>query len=123
MTDYIYKICPAELWQDAVDQGVFTGAGIDLIDGYIHFSTADQTAQTAYLHFTGMKDLVLVKVKVADLDIKWEASRGGALFPHLYADLPLSAVESVTPMDLGADGLHCFPDEISPLSLSDDEKK
>ena len=117
MTNYIYKICPAELWADAEAAGVFRGAGIDLIDGYIHFSTADQTAQTAHLHFNGVDNLMLVTVCVAELDITWEASRGGDLFPHLYGDLPLSAVTAVTPMPLDANGHHVFPDDITPLNL------
>ena len=114
MEPYIYKICPADLWEKAASKGVFKGAGIDLTDGYIHFSTADQVAETADLHFNGLDDLVLVKVKTYALDIKWEASRGGQLFPHLYADLAMDHVVQVIPMPLDEDGLHLFPQEITP---------
>ena len=107
----IYKICPAALWEAAVDAGRFTGAGIDRTDGYIHFSTAAQLAETAAKHFAGQSDLVLVAVDAAALggDLRWEPARGGALFPHLYRPLPLGAVRSVAPLPLGADGRHRLP--------------
>lgn len=108
----IYKILPAELWAAAEADGEFAGAGIDLVDGYIHFSTADQVAQTAALHFTEQAGLVLVAVDATVLDIAWEESRGGQLFPHLYAALPLSAVQAVHDMPVGDDGLHRFPPAI-----------
>ena len=117
MNDFIYKICPAPLWKKAEQAGVFSGSGIDLTDGFIHFSTADQTAQTAHLHFSGQGDLVLVKVATVSLDLKWEASRGGDLFPHLYSDLPLTAVVEVTPMPLDSEGNHILPDDITPLKI------
>ena len=116
MTEFIYKICPSAVWKKAKDAGVFSGSGIDLADGFIHFSTADQTAQTAHLHFNGQDDLVLVKTATKDLDLEWEASRGGELFPHLYGDLPMSAVVDVFPMPIDEDGHHIFPDEITPLN-------
>lgn len=102
----IYKICPAALWREAERAGEFAGAGIDLKDGYIHFSAADQVAETAAKHFAGQDDLVLVAVEADALGgmLKWEPSRGGALFPHLYGSLPLSAVRAVRPLTLGADG-------------------
>ncbi len=114
METYIYKICPADLWEKAASKGVFKGAGIDLADGYIHFSTADQVAETADLHFSGLEDLVLVKVNTETLDVKWEASRGGKLFPHLYVDLAMDSVIQVVPMPLDEQGLHIFPHEITP---------
>ena len=117
MTDFIYKICPSSVWNKAEQDGFFSGSGIDLIDGFIHFSTSDQTAQTAHLHFSGQGDLVLVKVATASLDLKWEASRGGDLFPHLYSDLPMTAVVEVTPMPLDLDDNHILPDEITPLKI------
>ena len=116
MTDLIYKICPRPLWEDASAQGVFKGAGIDLADGFIHFSTADQVAATAHLHFNGVQDLVLVTVKTSGLDVVWEESRSGQSFPHLYHDLDLNFVVAVTPMPLNDDGNHIFPAEITPLS-------
>ena len=84
-------------------------------DGYIHFSTGEQVAETAARHFAGAADLVLVAVAAAALGpaLKWEPSRGGALFPHLYGALPLDAVLWVKPLPLGADGRHVFP-ELAP---------
>jgi uncharacterized protein (DUF952 family) len=107
----IYKICPAALWRAAEQAGVFTGAAVDIADGYIHFSTAGQAAETAAKHFAGEPDLLLVSVDTAKLGdaLRWEPSRGGALFPHLYAPLMLSAVVAVTPLPLSPDGRHVFP--------------
>ena len=112
MTDYIYKICPRSIWDTAIENGVFQGAGIDLTDGFIHFSTADQVASTAHLHFNGVTDLVLVQVTTDGLDVVWEESRGGQLFPHLYSDLNLSFVAEVVPMPLDGAGDHIFPEYI-----------
>jgi len=107
----IYKICPQALWQQAERDGVFKGAAIDLSDGYIHFSTAEQAHETAAKHFVGQNGLVLVSIDAEQLgeSLKWEASRGGALFPHLYGELALSAVTRVDPLPLGPDGRHVFP--------------
>ena len=107
----IYKICPASLWREAETDGLFRGAPVDLADGYIHFSTAAQARETAARHFAGQADLVLVAVSVAALGpaLKWEPSRGGDLFPHLYGPLPVSAAASVVPLPLGANGGHVFP--------------
>ena len=107
----IYKICRESLWREAERQGIFTGAPVDVADGYIHFSTAGQAVETAAKHFQGQGDLLLVAVEAGGLGqaLRWEPSRGGALFPHLYAELPLTAVRSVSPLPLGADGLHVFP--------------
>ena len=109
----IYKIAPRALWREAETAGRFTGAPIDVADGYIHFSTAAQVRETARRHFAGQDDLVLVAVDSAalDRDLRHEPSRGGDLFPHLYAPLPLTAVLWVRPLPLGADG-HVFPDEV-----------
>jgi len=107
----IYKICPAGQWDEAVRAGRFLGAAIDLADGFIHFSTADQVAETAAKHFSGQSDLVLVAVDESRLGpaLRYEVSRGGALFPHLYAPLELSAVVRVVPLPLDASGKHQFP--------------
>ena len=93
----IYKIVDASAWQSAEAVGVFYGAEIDLSDGYIHFSSATQLAETAAKHFAGRNDLMLLEVESAVLGdkLKWEPSRGGALFPHLYGELSLSQVRSV----------------------------
>lgn len=111
----IYKIAPAALWDAASRAGTFDGAAVDLKDGYIHFSTAAQVRETAAKHFAGQADLVLVAVATGPLGdaLKWEPSRGGALFPHLYAPLPTSAAQSVRPLPLGEDGLHVFPDDVA----------
>lgn len=108
----IYKITPESLWREAVSHGRFEGAPIDLGDGFIHFSTHEQAETTARLHFSGQDNLLLVAVDAGLLGDKlvYEPSRGGALFPHLFAALDLSAVKWVKPLPLGDDGLHRFPD-------------
>ncbi len=115
MADIIYKICPETLWRAAEKAGRFDGAPIDLADGYIHFSTAGQARETAAKHFAGQSDLLLVAVDAGALGdaLKWEVSRGGALFPHLYAPLDLATVLWVKPLPLGADGVHVFPAEMA----------
>lgn len=108
----IYKIVPASLWQDALNSGEFKGAAIDLSDGFIHFSTADQVGETAARHFSGQDGLLLVAVDDGALGnrLVYEPSRGGALFPHLYGPLPLDAVLWQEALPLGAGGLHQFPE-------------
>ena len=105
----VYKIIACEAWRAAEAAGVFDGAPVDLADGYIHFSTAEQAAETAAKHFAGQADLLLVAVDAAALGpaLKWEPSRGGALFPHLYAPLALSAVAWAKPLPI-AGGRHDF---------------
>ncbi|CAN7223607.1 DUF952 domain-containing protein [Mesorhizobium caraganae] len=112
MSQTIYKIAPEALWREAKKNGRFTGAPIDIADGFIHFSTAGQARETAAKHFAGQTDLVLVAVDGARLGdaLKSEVSRGGALFPHLYGVLEMNAVLWVKPLPLGADGAHLFPD-------------
>lgn len=111
MVDKIYKIISKSDWQSAQIAGVFKGVAIDLADGYIHFSTADQAAETAAKHFAGRADLLLITVNPDALiqSLKWEPSRGGDLFPHLYGDLNMEAVEDKTALLLDADGAHIFP--------------
>lgn len=111
MTETIYKICPAPLWRQAEAAGVFAGAPVDLADGFIHFSTAPQVRETAARHFAGQQDLLLVAVDAARLGdrLKYEVSRGGALFPHLYGPLDLAAVRWVKPLPIGETGGHSFP--------------
>jgi len=115
----IYKISPRALWRRAEDIGRFEGAPIDRSDGYIHFSTAAQVAETAARHFAGAEDLVLVAVEAEDLGpaLRYEPSRGGDLFPHLYADLDLKAVRSVSDLPLGADGRHVFPGDLGAAAI------
>jgi uncharacterized protein (DUF952 family) len=111
----IYKICPAALWREAERVGAFHGSPADRRDGFIHFSMAAQVAETVEKHFSGERDLVLVAVDAGRLGdrLRWEPSRGGALFPHLYGELPLEAVHRVEALPLGPDGRHVFP-ELDP---------
>ena len=111
MISTIYKIAPRLLWQEAEACGRFDGAPVDHADGYIHFSTAEQALETAAKHFAGETDLVLVAVDTAGLGgaLKFEVSRGGALFPHLYGPLDLATVKWVKPLPL-EDGVHVFPE-------------
>lgn len=104
----IYKILPRAEWLAAKEAGVFTGSGIDHRDGYIHFSTAAQVRDTARLHFRGRQDLIVLAVNGEGLDLTWEPSRGGALFPHLYAHLPVDRVTAVLEAPLDADGIPSF---------------
>ena len=106
----IFKIVGAQGWRAAEAAGVFSGAPVDLADGYIHFSTAEQAPETAQKWFAGRDDLVLAAIEAEALGpaLRWEPSRGGALFPHLYAPLPLTAVVWARPLPLGADGRHWF---------------
>ena len=111
---YIYKIATQDQWEEAINLGVFKGAPIDLQDGYIHFSTAEQAKETAAKHFHGQKNLKLVKVATEPLGelLKWEVSRGGALFPHLYAELKTDDVISVVSLEHDETGGHVFPEDL-----------
>lgn len=110
--DKIYKIVDEAEWTAAVEVGWYAGAPIDLQDGYIHFSTAAQVAETAAKHFAGRDGLLLVEVDATVLGdaLKWEPSRGGDLFPHLYDKLSLTAVTLTAPMPIGENGQHELPD-------------
>ena len=112
MPTTIYKICESGLWREAERTGVFHGAAVDGRDGFIHFSTAAQVQETATRHFAGAADLLLIEVDADALGdaLKWEVSRGGDLFPHLYGVLPLTAVRWARPLPLGGDGRHVFPE-------------
>lgn len=110
----IYKIARPEEWAEAEGTGLFTGSPDDRRDGYLHFSAADQVRETARKHFGSEDMLLLVAVDASALGpaLRWEVSRGGARFPHLYGPLPLSAVTSVVPVRRGAEGEFAFPSEI-----------
>ena len=110
MSDRIYKIVSKSAWAEAEKAGVFKGAEIDLADGYIHFSSADQVVETASKHFAGRENLVLVAVISEHLgeQLKWEKSRNDELFPHLYGELEMSAIDSVNTLPLKPDGTHEF---------------
>jgi uncharacterized protein (DUF952 family) len=107
----VYRLVSETVWQSALTAGVFHGTEHDLRDGFIHFSTASQAAETAARHYAGQADLLLLGVEVDALGsaLRWEPSRGGALFPHLYGSLPTSAVTVTVPLRLGPDGAHVFP--------------
>jgi uncharacterized protein (DUF952 family) len=111
MTRMIYHMCPATAWEEAVATGEYTGTADDRRDGFIHFSTAEQLAESARRHRAGEDGLVLVAVEAARLGarIRWEKARNGDLFPHLYGPLSPAEVASVRPLLLGADGDHMFP--------------
>lgn len=111
---HIYKIATKDQWEEATTLGVFKGAPIDLQDGYIHFSTGEQAKETAAKHFHGQKNLKLVKVATQPLGelLKWEVSRGGALFPHLYSKLKTDDAISVVDLEEDETGGHVFPDNL-----------
>lgn len=95
---FAYKIVDAAEWREAVAEGAYAGSAVDLADGYIHLSTAGQLDETARKHYAGRENLMLLTVDLAALEdtIVWEPSRGGALFPHIYGPLPVSAVAEAT---------------------------
>jgi uncharacterized protein (DUF952 family) len=94
-----YKILTAHQWAQFQSEGIFTGAPVDLADGYIHMSTADQLDETLTKHFAGQAGLVIATIDLTQLgdSPKWEVSRGGALFPHYYGALPIAAVVETKP--------------------------
>lgn len=108
---FAYKILTRDQYDQLRADGTFAGAPIDLQDGYIHMSTRAQAAETAAKHFAGQDHLVLAMVDLAALggQVKWEPSRGGQLFPHLYGPLPLGAVAGKVVLRLDEAGRHLFP--------------
>jgi uncharacterized protein (DUF952 family) len=107
----IFHICRREDWAEAVRAGRYLGSSQDVTDGFIHFSTGAQVAESAAKHRAGQSGLMLIAVDPGLLGdaLRWEPSRAGALFPHLYGALPLEAVLSVDDLPLGVDGRHVFP--------------
>lgn len=112
MAEPIYKIASAKDWAEARAAGYLTGTPVDLSDGYIHFSTAAQLAETLEKHYRGQSGLVLATIDpdLLDVDLRWEPSRGGQLFPHLYARLPISAVTAERTLDARPDGGFDLPE-------------
>lgn len=112
----IYKICPGSEWDDALRRGSFEGSAVDLADGFIHFSTAAQVAETAHKHFRGQDGLMLVAVDSDRLGpaLKWEPSRGGALFPHLYGPLLVAQARFARPLPMRPDGSHDLTGLVTP---------
>ena len=111
----IYKICERVSWQAAERAGLYRGSDVDARDSFIHFSTGSQVAETAARHFARQTDLMLIAVDSDALGtaLKWEPSRGGDLFPHLYAVLSLSAVRWARPLPDEVDGRRALP-ELTP---------
>ena len=113
----VFKIVATDEWRAAERGGRFEGAALDRADGYIHLSTAAQARETAAKWFSGRSDLTLIAVDGDSLGpaLRWEPSRGGALFPHLYAPLPIRAVVWARPLPLGPDGRHDFGDALDAV--------
>jgi len=111
MTRMVYHMCRADAWKAALREGVYRGSPQDLADGFIHFSTAEQVAESARRHRAGESGIVLVAVEDTTLGtrLRWEPARNGDLFPHLYGPLDPTEAASVHPLPLGPDGLHQFP--------------
>lgn len=113
MESTIYKIVDKHVWAKAKAEGHFAGAAIDLQDGYIHLSTAEQVSQTLAKHFAGQDDLLLVAVSVAAVakDLKWETSRNDQLFPHLYRPLKNADILQEQELPMNSDGSHRLPSQ------------
>jgi len=110
--DHVYKVASREIYVASQEEGAFVGQPIDLKDGYIHLSTAAQLAETIRLYFAGLGQQVLFAVPTAPFGeaMKWEASRGGELFPHLYGELPMSSVTRMIDIEVPADGRVSLPE-------------
>lgn len=115
MQQLVYKVCPRGDWEAAIARGRYEGSADDRRDGFIHLSTAAQLPGTLAKFFAGRADLVLVAVPVAALGggVRWEPSRGGQLFPHVYGVLPVDIASSVRPLALGAGGIHVLPEDVA----------
>lgn len=111
MTHTIYHMCKRAEWEAAQAAGAYAGSSQDAADGFVHFSTAAQVKESAAKHRAGQTGLVLLAVDAAQLGdtLKWEPSRGGQLFPHLYGQLPVGAVKWVADVPLNDAGAHVFP--------------
>ena len=112
--ELVYKVATRDLVEAAQSSGWFLGMPIDEKDGYIHLSSAEQLAKTLELHFAGQKGLTLLAVRAQDVRdaLKWEPSRGGALFPHLYGDLPMAAVAWAEDIEVDAEGRCALPERV-----------
>ena len=112
---FVFKVVPRPVWEDACRGGAFIGSTDDVRDGYIHLSTHEQIAGTLAKHFRGKPDLVLIQIETRVLGeaLRWEVSRGGDLFPHLYAALPTASAVTAFPLPLAADGTPILPEELA----------
>lgn len=110
----VYKICSRKEWESAVSEGEYPGAPIDLKDGFIHFSNGQQVRETAAKHFAGVSGLVLVSFDATQFGdaLRWEVSRGGDEFPHLYGPLSTAKALDVQDLPIDDDGVHVFPEVI-----------
>ena len=109
MKSKIYKICQIQEWAKAKEKGFFAGSKVDTADGFIHFSTREQLVITAKKHFKGQKNLILIEVNTKTLPLKWEPSRGGDLFPHLYQNWKLNGSEKTWQLFLDENGNPIIP--------------
>jgi uncharacterized protein (DUF952 family) len=111
MAGLIFHMCRRDEWEEARSRGSYAGSSQDRQDGFIHFSTAEQLPESARKHRAGQPDIVLLAVDAVALGdiLRWESSRSGALFPHLYGPLPVSAVRWTKDLPLGPDGTHILP--------------
>ncbi len=112
MTDlFAYKLLTEDQWKDWKESSLFTGAPVDVEDGYIHLSTREQVRETAEKWFASVDPLMLVMVDLPALGdlVRWEPSRGGALFPHVYGPIPRSAVAGQSKLRLQSNGKHDWP--------------
>jgi len=107
----VYRLCHANDWRSAGQAGVFSGDAVDERDGFIHLSAANQVEETARLHYAGIRPLVLLSVDARRIagDLRWEASRGGILFPHLYGSIPLEAILAANTLPEDREGHLMFP--------------
>ena len=113
--DRVYKICDRSSWEQARASGRYFGSRDDARDGFIHLSASDQVSGTLQRHFAGLDNLLLIAIDVDRLgqDLRWEPSRSGALFPHLYQPLDFAAVVSEVPLVRGPDGQHKLPRDLA----------
>ena len=113
--DLIFHMCRADEWWQAEARGAYGGSSQDILDGFIHFSSGSQVMESAAKHRAGQSDLLLLGVDPERLPagtLKWEPSRGGQLFPHLYGPLPIDCAVHVAPLPLNENGRHVFPDNL-----------
>lgn len=111
MAGLIFHACRKDEWEEARSRGSYAGSSQDRQDGFTHFSTAEQLPESMRKHRAGQPNIVLLAVDPAPLGatLKWEPSRRGTLFPHLYGPLPVSAVRWAKDLPLGPDGIHILP--------------
>jgi uncharacterized protein (DUF952 family) len=111
MSDIAYKLLDRDEWRDARVRGAYDGSAVDRADGFIHLSSAAQLAETARRHYAGRDRLMLIEVDLARVaGVRWEASRGGALFPHVHGPLPVAAARAERPLAVDGDGTMRFED-------------